>query len=1185
MKGRMLLTSALVLLLVLSSFMSMGKIRRLRANENISAMTQGKINAFSTTRGTIRETIEIVGDGAFNASNGVVSGSGSVQDPFIIQGWDIDGTGSSSCISIKNSTAHFVIKDCILIDADSAIYVENATNPAVEGCSISDCACGVELREVFGWSVRACEITADHYGVYFDFEVDPITGNLTFQNMTLESNNITISANGSGLYFNLDFDQSGPYEIVFGNILLTGNAIYNCGGNGIDLTLDPLTENSSNVTFGNLNIVDNEINNTGSDALNFISSMHSMDSGNITFGEINILDNSIANISGHGINFSYYGETQDFSTMTTGDLLISGNSIENCSDAGIYLYQQYDESANSTLNNSETSISDNIIMECSKGIWIYDSGNITVDSNMITENQVGIDLSGSDNILVYNNYFENTGNVENGGVNNDWHVGMSMGRNIAMGPFLGGNFWHDYTGQDTNYDGFGDRNIPYNSNGGIPSGGDRLPLVKDEEPPAVFFEQDTFENNSFFNRNYILVNVSVSDPYYFEIQINLYDETEKIREVSGFEENYKYNFTNLQDGTYRFNADAFDKFTNMNFTVMRTVTIDTWAPFVIIGDDVTIDEDTTLKLNGSKSWDYGSWIVNHTWTVEGVNYYSDIANHTFTDPGVYEAVLNITDKAGNTAEGIILVTVRDLTKPSADIGGNRTVDEDTVVELNASQSWDNGELVNFTWTVEDVEYMGEVVEYTFVEPGEYMVWLKVTDAGGHYDTDTAFIFVRDVTSPIAQAGEDQTVEMGDTVFFDGTSSTDNVGGLNYTWSFQYGNGTIFLYGPEPDFLFQYSGNYNVTLKVTDNAGNYAFDHVEITVKEEEVVIIKKYNLTVTVAPRDAAIKVNDEPVVLDNGTLHMKALVVGVYTLDVSMVGYENRTVVVNLTEDRYLAIELQEIITVEEDINVSIGPVLDEQSGPVRDAAVMLIIDGRIFRGKTDDQGIAVITVPPASVGEVTVKITKSGFTDMLYTTSLDSNGDLGEQPSNMVIDEEKKESGGSGLIWLLVIIVVIIIIIAAVVIFMVRKRGVEGGQLEVEEGGEEEKDVTETLEDESEDEEYVAEDLDEVDHEVELAESAVEEKDCAEQGDGEERSDDDYLEEQKDAGIEGDATEDETGMEIDLQIQDDIFDSMGPENKSQDQDIEAEIDDETSNDGLKDEFDDLDDFLDIFDDEDNDI
>jgi len=100
--------------------------------------------------------------------------------------------------------------------------------------------------------------------------------------------------------------------------------------------------------------------------------------------------------------------------------------------------------------------------------------NIT--SNYMTNNIYGVFMANSSNNLIYNNYFNNTINAYDNG-NNTWNISKTAGTNIIGGNWLGGNYWHDYAGVDTNKGGIGDTMLPYNCNGNIMHGGDMLPLV------------------------------------------------------------------------------------------------------------------------------------------------------------------------------------------------------------------------------------------------------------------------------------------------------------------------------------------------------------------------------------------------------------------------------------------------------------------------------------------------------------------------------------------------------------------------------------------------------------------------------------------------------------------------------------------------------------------------------------
>jgi hypothetical protein len=88
----------------------------------------------------------------------------------------------------------------------------------------------------------------------------------------------------------------------------------------------------------------------------------------------------------------------------------------------------------------------------------------------------------------------------------------------------------------------------------------------------------------------------------------------------------------------------------------------------------------------------------------------------------------------------------DTTPPVARAGGDQTVNEGTLVTLDASGSSDNDVIAGYTWTFTDATprtLTGEKPTYTFETPGAYNVTLTVFDAGGNRDQDTIMITVLD----------------------------------------------------------------------------------------------------------------------------------------------------------------------------------------------------------------------------------------------------------------------------------------------------------------------------------------------------------------------------------------------------------------------------------------------------------
>ncbi|MDY6965908.1 MAG: NosD domain-containing protein, partial [Halobacteriota archaeon] len=145
-------------------------------------------------------------------------------------------------------------------------------------------------------------------------------------------------------------------------------------------------------------------------------------------------------------------------------------------------------------SSNNVAITDNTIESNEdEGILVKTSENGIIKNNYVSENQCGIWLYSSSNNQIYNNYLNNTFNAYDG-ENNIWNIAKTLGTNIIGGPYLGGNYWSDYTGVDTDGDGLGDTLLPYNSSGYIQNGGDFLPLVYGASPTKPVHNINTGED-------------------------------------------------------------------------------------------------------------------------------------------------------------------------------------------------------------------------------------------------------------------------------------------------------------------------------------------------------------------------------------------------------------------------------------------------------------------------------------------------------------------------------------------------------------------------------------------------------------------------------------------------------------------------------------------------------------------
>jgi RHS repeat-associated protein len=180
--------------------------------------------------------------------------------------------------------------------------------------------------------------------------------------------------------------------------------------------------------------------------------------------------------------------------------------------------------------------------------------------------------------------------------------------------------------------------------------------------------------------------------------------------------------------------------------------------------------------------------------------------------------------------------------PTAHAGADQTVAIATLVQLDGSGSTDvDGDPLSFRWAFVSVPSGStaslsdpSAVRPTFTvdRPGTYVLQLVVTDGAADSLPDTVQIDTQN-SRPMANAGLEQTVFVGDLVHLDGSASSDVDGDpLAFRWTFVSappGSQATLTdpTAPGPAFTVDVPGRYVVELVVNDGALDSVADRVEI----------------------------------------------------------------------------------------------------------------------------------------------------------------------------------------------------------------------------------------------------------------------------------------------------------------------------------------------------------------------
>ncbi len=266
---------------------------------------------------------------------------------------------------------------------------------------------------------------------------------------------------------------------------------------------------------------------------------------------------------------------------------------------------------------------------------------------------------------------------------------------------------------------------------------------------------------------------------------------------------------------------------------------------VNVGDLVNLDGSASSDPDGDPltfSWSFTSMPTGSTATLSNPN--SSTSSFTADFTGSYQIDLTVTDdKGASNTDSVTINAGLANSPPTANAGNDQAVTVGDTINLDGNASNDpDGDPITFSWGFVSKPTGSNAIlsnpttatpSFTADVSGDYIINLVVTDDKGA-SSATDSVTISATTPPVANAGSDQAVTVGDTVNLDGNTSSDSDGDpITFSWSFTsrptgsvatLSNATIAT----PNFTADVAGNYSVSLTVIDDKGASNTDTVIIT---------------------------------------------------------------------------------------------------------------------------------------------------------------------------------------------------------------------------------------------------------------------------------------------------------------------------------------------------------------------
>ena len=229
------------------------------------------------------------------------------------------------------------------------------------------------------------------------------------------------------------------------------------------------------------------------------------------------------------------------------------------------------------------------------------------------------------------------------------------------------------------------------------------------------------------------------------------------------------------------------------------------GPVASAGADILACAGTEVQFDGTGSTDIDGVVNSFTWDFgDGNSGGGETPSHIYERPGDYRVFLTIEgEKAGIcSATSSDEVEVKIIEGPVAVIAAPSAVPiTDTITFDGSASHMAEGNITAYEWDFGDgTTATGAHGDAPYAEPGTYAVslTLRSDSTSPTCQTVSARHLIRVNATPVAAAGEDKQVAVGEETVFDASASSDPDGGIvAYEWDFGDGTTATGIAGPPP----------------------------------------------------------------------------------------------------------------------------------------------------------------------------------------------------------------------------------------------------------------------------------------------------------------------------------------------------------------------------------------------------